>query len=87
MTNLDPIEPQFTFERSAMRPTVRTYVRHLLLLLATFVTATIAGTLYPFGRYETLPTADPQTFSEVVQFILSLPTRYADGPSRAIRAR
>lgn len=77
MTNLEPIEPQFSFERRAMRPTFRTYVRHLLLLLATFVTATIAGTLYPFGRYETLPTDDPQTFSEVGQFILSLPVKYA----------
>src|SRR5437016_6988550 len=77
MTNLDSIEPQFTLERTTMRPTARAYVRHLLLLLATFVTATIAGTLYPFGTFQTLPDADPQTFPEVLQLILSLPIRYA----------
>src|ERR1043166_561426 len=76
MTNLDGIEPQFTFERQAMRPTLRTYIRHLLLLLATFITATIAGTLFPFGPSQTLPDADPQSFAEVIQFILSLPARY-----------
>ena len=76
MTNLDGFEPQFPFERQAMRPTFRAYLRHLLLLLATFVTATIAGTLYPFGPFQTLPNDDPQSFSEVIQLILSLPLRY-----------
>lgn len=60
-----------------MRPTARTYVRHLLLLFATFCTATIAGTLYPFGIYDTLPADDPQNFSEVIQLIVMLPSKYA----------
>ncbi len=77
MTDPEYIEPQFEYERVAMRLTFRTYVRHLLLLFVTFCTATIAGTLYPFGRYPTLPDADPQTLSEVVQLLLSLPMRYA----------
>ena len=60
-----------------MRPTARTWIKHLFFLLITFFTATIAGVLYPFGRIETLPDADPQTWPEIVQFVTSLPTRYA----------
>lgn len=61
-----------------MRPTARTYVKHLLLLAVTFCTATIAGTLYPFGGFSTLPdTADPQTLAEFNQLLVSLPTKYA----------
>lgn len=60
-----------------MRPTLATYVRHLLLLFVTFCTATIAGTLYPFGKYPSLPDADPQNFQEVMQMLAALPVRYA----------
>ncbi len=63
--------------RSAMRPTLRTWIKHALLLLATFATMTVAGVLYPFGRLDLLPTADPQTWSEIVGFIFTLPTAYA----------
>lgn len=60
-----------------MRPTVGTWIRHLLLLGLTFCTATIAGTLFPFGRADYLPKDDPQTFGELVQLLIMLPTRYA----------
>ncbi len=60
-----------------MRPSARTYVKHLLLLAVTFCTATIAGTLFPFGANSTLPEADPQTASEFLQFLVTMPTRYA----------
>lgn len=60
-----------------MRPTARTWIKHILLLGLTFCTVTIAGTLFPFGRYNPLPEADPQTVSEAFQLLLSLPVNYA----------
>jgi len=60
-----------------MRPTIRTYIKHLLLLAVTFCTATIAGTLFPFGEYSSLPDADPQTASEFLQLLVLLPQNYA----------
>src|SRR4051812_47913163 len=64
-------------ERGAMRPTGRTWLKHLIFLSVTLITTTIAGTLYPFGLIQTLPETDPQTWPEIVQFIASLPMRYA----------
>lgn len=60
-----------------MRPTLRTWVKHILLLGVTFCTATLAGSMFPFGPFDTLPTADPQTVSEFVQFLFEAPQRYA----------
>lgn len=62
--------------RVAMRPTLRTWITHSLLLLLTLVTATIAGVLYPFGPIETMPLSDPQTWPELLDFIFTLPIRY-----------
>ena len=59
------------------RPTVRTWLKHLLLLFITFCTATVAGTLYPFGPYNALPlNDDPQTLPQFLQFLFALPTIY-----------
>ena len=59
------------------RPTARIWIKHLLLLALTFCTATIAGTLYPFGPYNALPlNDDPQTLPEFLQFLFALPTIY-----------
>ncbi|MEO8650019.1 MAG: site-2 protease family protein [Acidobacteriota bacterium] len=58
-------------------PSAKTWIKHAALLLATLVTSTIAGTLYPFGRNQTLPIDDPQSFQEVIQFILVMPAKYA----------
>ena len=62
-----------------MRPTWRAYLLHTALLAVTFCTATIAGSLFPFGRIETLPGAetDPQTAVQWLEFVISLPSRYA----------
>ena len=62
-----------------LRPTWRAYALHLLLLGVTFCTATIAGTLFPFGPIDTLPGAetDPQTAAQWLEFLISLPDRYA----------
>jgi membrane-associated protease RseP (regulator of RpoE activity) len=67
---------EFLYERTAMRPTLRTWLKHAAFLLLTLCTATIAGVLYPFGKIEVLPDADPQSWTELVQFILSIPAVY-----------
>lgn len=60
----------------SLRPSARTWLRHFVFLIVTFVTSTIAGVLYPFGPISILPDTDPQTFDEITQFIMSLPARY-----------
>ena len=73
----DP-DTQFLFEQPSLRPTARTYIKHLALLAVTFCTATIAGTLYPFGIFSTLPDSkDPETIAEFAQMLVSLPAKYA----------
>jgi len=72
MSDPDP----FTLSDKLPRPTARTWVKHTLLLLITFATMTIAGSLYPFGRIYPLPDADPQSFSEAMRFIGELPIKY-----------
>src|ERR1043166_1555721 len=73
------------YGRPVMKPTFGTWVRHLLLLGATFCTATIAGTLFPFGRGASpLDVADPQNAGELVQLIVSLPLVYASFLAGAI---
>lgn len=63
-------------KRHAMRPTARTWALHVLLLLLTLTTATIAGVLFPFGRIDSMPVADPQTWPELLDFVVTLPVRY-----------
>jgi membrane-associated protease RseP (regulator of RpoE activity) len=58
------------------RPTARTWLKHILLLLITFCTATIAGTLYPFGPFFAIPSDDPQTLGQFFDFLFALPTLY-----------
>lgn len=76
MTN--PESPDLLYrERAVLKPTAGTWIRHLLLLAVTFCTATLAGTLFPFGpNFDSLPAEDPRTGFEFLQFILSLPARY-----------
>src|SRR5688500_1486914 len=62
-------------ERS-LRPSAGTWMKHLGFLLLTLLTTTIAGVLYPFGLIPVLPEGDPQTWPEIVQFIVSLPAKY-----------
>src|SRR5688500_13466849 len=64
-------------DRPVLRPTARTWIKHILLLVVTFCTATIAGSMFPFGRYDTFPASDPQTLGELLQFILTIPEHYA----------
>lgn len=60
-----------------MKPTARTWIKHIILLGVTVCTTTLAGTLFPFGRYDTMPDADPQTATEVLRLLVSLPLNYA----------
>ena len=87
MPDLNSIATEMFYERDALRPTFRTWLKHISLLLLTLFTSTIAGVLYPFGLIDTLPTdAEPQTWTEIFYFILSLPARYVHLVSDAIHA-
>jgi len=76
MTDPEQIDQQYYYEPPVMRPTARTYVRHLLLLAITFCTSMVAGVMFPFGPITTLPDDDPQTAGQVFDFILALPAKY-----------
>ena len=72
-------------DRRVLRPTVGAWARHIVLLGITFCTTTIAGTLFPFGRYSTFAEDDPQTLSELLQFLVTIPARYGAFLGEAIR--
>jgi membrane-associated protease RseP (regulator of RpoE activity) len=77
MTEEDRLEPPITFERTALRPTARTWIKHIILLLITLCTATVAGVLYPFGSSANFIAGDPQTAGELWTFFQTLPAEYA----------
>ena len=58
-----------------MRPTARTWLKHLVLLLITLVTATIAGVIFPFGSIP-FNVSDPQNLTEALQLAVTLPLHY-----------
>ena len=60
-----------------MRPTARTWIKHIILLLITLCTATVAGVLYPFGSSANFIAGDPQTAGELWTFFQTLPAEYA----------
>ena len=77
MPNLDSLTNQLFDRREAMRPSLRTWLKHIFLLLIAFCTATIAGVLQPFGFIEILPgVQDPQNWAEGFDLLLSLPSLY-----------
>lgn len=85
MSDFDSIAKQVLYERDALRPTFKTWLKHIFFLLLTLCTSTIAGTLYPFGKIDILPTdAEPQTWTEIYNFILSLPFRYVGVVTTAV---
>lgn len=75
MTDPQTIE-HYQEKRPSFRPTVRTWIKHSLLLLVTFCTVTVAGSIFPFGPFNTLPDADPQDLGELVNVLVSLPGKY-----------
>lgn len=76
MSDLNTITNQLFDRREAMRPNARAWAKHLLLLVLTFFTVTVAGVLKPFGIIDIFPKDDPQSWDEIFQFALSLPLRY-----------
>lgn len=71
------IDPLNLFSGTPARPTASTYLKHLAFLAITFVTTSIAGTLYPFGPILAFPEADPQSWGELFGFLANLPVIYA----------
>ncbi|NNF00529.1 MAG: site-2 protease family protein [Pyrinomonadaceae bacterium] len=59
-----------------MRPNFRTWVKHILLLLLTFVTCTIAGVIYPFGRIPLFPELNSPEIAGIVEVLALLPFLY-----------
>src|SRR6478736_674466 len=77
MTDPDAFKESLYLGRPVLKPTAGTWVRHILLLGITICTATIAGSLFPFGKYEAFSDPDPQTIPELLQYIFTIPQRYA----------
>ena len=77
MTDPDTLKESLYYYRPVLRPTRGTWIRHIVLLLATFCTTTLAGTLFPFGKYMAFAEDDPQDLTELLQFIFTIPARYA----------
>ena len=78
MPTLNSLTNQLFDRREAMRPTLRTWLKHFAFLLIAFCTVTIAGVLEPFGKISIFPSdvQDPQTWAEIYNFLLSLPALY-----------
>jgi membrane-associated protease RseP (regulator of RpoE activity) len=77
MDDLNTTANQFFSRREAMRPTAKTWAKHIALLLLTFCTVTIAGLLPPFGIVgDIFAGLNPQTWTETFYSLLSLPQAY-----------
>jgi membrane-associated protease RseP (regulator of RpoE activity) len=76
VSNLNSLANELFDRREAMRPTAWTWAKHAAFLLAAFITVTIAGVLEPFGILPIFPDVNPQTESEILQFLFALPTLY-----------
>lgn len=76
MSDLNLLANQLFDRREAMRPTWWAWAKHAALLLAAFITVTVAGVLEPFGTIPIFPDVNPQTNSEILQFLTNLPTLY-----------
>jgi membrane-associated protease RseP (regulator of RpoE activity) len=78
VSDLNSLTNQLFDRREAMRPTAWTWAKHIVLLLAAFFTVTIAGVLQPFGPIEIFPNVNPQTWTEILGFLLSFPAHYLE---------
>jgi len=78
VSELNSLANQLFDRREAMRPTARTWAKHIALLLFAFFTMTIAGVLYTFGIItDFLHFQEPQTSTEIFNLLISLPSSYA----------
>lgn len=78
MSELNSFSNQFFEKRHAMRPTRRTWIKHILFLFITFVTCTIASLIQPFGPIPFLPELNPQSWTEFLQILPSIPFQYME---------
>src|SRR5688572_20475393 len=76
MPDLNSLTNEFFDRREAMRPTYGTWLKHFGFFLLAFFTMTIAGTLEPFGILPMFPGIDPQTSTEIFQFLINFPVHY-----------
>lgn len=76
MSDFNSFSEQFFDKKQAMRPTWRTWIKHIILLLITFVTCTIAGVIYPFGLLPLFPELNSPEFNEASQVLSALPFLY-----------
>lgn len=70
--------------RRAMGLSVRTWLKHILLLITTLFTATIASNIFPFGDIPPLPNFDPQSWLEFLTNLPLLPFHYLEFVVNAI---
>jgi membrane-associated protease RseP (regulator of RpoE activity) len=83
--DLNSAANQFFSRREAMRPTARTWAKHIALLLVTFCTVTIAGLLPPFGIITDIFSGlNPQTWTETFYALASIPGAYVNELLRVI---
>ena len=83
--DLNTAANQFFDRREAMRPTAKTWAKHIALLLVTFCTVTIAGLLPPFGIIvDIFSGLNPQTWTETFYVLLSIPGAYVHEIFRAV---
>lgn len=84
MSNQIPLpQPPFA-DRPSLRPTKRTWLRHSLFLFLTFITATIAGSIYPFGHIPIFPELVDGTAPDSFIVLLYLPQYYANLVAKAL---
>jgi len=77
MDDLNSTANQLFSRREAMRPTARTWAKHIGLLFLTLCTVTIAGLLPPFGLIQDIfSSLNPQTWTETFYAVLSIPQAY-----------
>jgi len=84
MSDQITIPSDTTFEPPVLRPRPRTWLRHGLLLAATFVTATLAGAIAPFGNLPIFPELIDGTAPDTIAVIYYLPQYYGNLIGQAI---
>ena len=67
----------FDYESVAVKPTARTWVKHLIFLAITLCTATIAGVVPPFGPGISFPPLDLAIWNDTGLFVSWMPTLYS----------
>ena len=76
MSDPHSIPEELFAQRRAMRPNKKTWLKHLALLLLTFITCTIAGVIYPFGRLPLFPELNSPEITGFMQVLALLPSIY-----------